>query len=185
MAMQFTSGVEQQYALFHALIARAELREKEIRLEIRTDGLWNKERSPGPSGQSGSMPDSSGLVYLTIPAQLKRCGHSMRLLVSGTHQRHQPARDVKMIQGLMKAHDWLGQITSGKVMSVTDIARKEGVTSSYITRILYRAFLAPDIVRAIPQGNQPAHLTSDFIKRHSPLPVYWKEQRAVLRFEPT
>jgi len=169
LVRKLTTGLQDQYNTLQSLIIKAELGADEIKLEINTDSLTNK---------------SSPSVHLSIPAALKRCGHSMRLLVGGAKQSHRQTKDLKLINGIVKSLDWLNLLTTGKVKSMQEIAEKEGVSSSYVTRSIYRAFLAPDIVRAIMNGTQPAHLTTDFIKRHSPLPLDWKEQRRLLRCAP-
>lgn len=43
------------------------------------------------------------------------------------------------------------------------------------------AYLAPDIVRAILAGTQPAHLTGRSLWRMAFLPVTWADQRKLLR----
>jgi hypothetical protein len=42
------------------------------------------------------------------------------------------------------------------------------------------AFLAPDIVEAIIEGRRPASLTNTKLRRLSPLPYSWEEQRRLL-----
>lgn len=108
----------------------------------------------------------------------------MRLLVGGPKQSHRHTKDLKLINSVVKSHDWLNLLIKGKVKSLQEIVEKEGVGGSYVTRSIYRAFLAPDIVRAIMNGTQPAHLTIDFIKRHSPLPLDWNEQNKLLKYQP-
>lgn len=58
-----------------------------------------------------------------------------------------------------------------------------GDTSSYVTRVIYRAFLAPDIVQSILAGTQPPSLTLDELKRNLPLPIDWNEQRKLFGFK--
>jgi DNA invertase Pin-like site-specific DNA recombinase len=169
LTSKLSGPLHEQYKVLQLLIVKAELFAEEIKLEINTDQLTNK---------------SSPSIHLTIPAALKRCGHSMRLLVGSAKQSHRHTKDLKLMNGIAKSLEWLNQLTTGKVKSMQEIAEKEGVSSSYVTRSIYRAFLAPDIVRAIMNGTQPAHLTTDFIKRHSPLPLDWKEQRRLLRCAP-
>ena len=48
--------------------------------------------------------------------------------------------------------------------------------SSYVTRVIYLALLAPDIVQAIVRGEQPVELTAD----PGPLPMAWEDQREML-----
>lgn len=107
----------------------------------------------------------------------------MRLLVTGTQsQRREP--DARLIALQAKAQRWLEQLTSGKTGSIADIATAEGVTRAFVLRVIYRAFLAPDIVRAMLDGAQPPGLTSDAIKQCVPLPIDWAAQRKMLGVAP-
>lgn len=63
--------------------------------------------------------------------------------------------------------------------------KAEEVTTTHVTNIINRAFLAPDIVRMILNGTQPATLTLDSLKRMLPLPLDWEKQRKVLAIKPT
>lgn len=91
---------------------------------------------------------------------------------------------LRLIALQAKAQRWLEQLTSGQTKSIADIAEAEGVTCSFATRVIYRAFLAPDIVRAMLDGTQPPSLTSDTLKQSVPLPIDWAAQHALLGFAP-
>jgi hypothetical protein len=62
------------------------------------------------------------------------------------------------------------------------LAKREGVSPSYFTRLVRLSYLAPDITEAILDGRQPRDLTADKLLAHSRLPLDWHEQRAVLGF---
>ena len=77
---------------------------------------------------------------------------------------------------------WLPQseCTSGRCNSVHANAREEQVTSYYVTRVVYLAFLAPDIVQRIVRGEHPLTLNATRLIRAVPLPLAWDEQRTRL-----
>ena len=60
------------------------------------------------------------------------------------------------------------------------MAKRQGVTPSYFTRLVRLSYLAPDIIQAILDG--PCDLTPDKLLAHSRLPLAWNEQRTVLGF---
>jgi hypothetical protein len=62
------------------------------------------------------------------------------------------------------------------------LAKREGVSPSYFTRLVRLSYLAPDIIQAILDGCQPPDLTADKLLAHSRLPLSWHEQRTVLGF---
>ncbi|MGZ8251697.1 MAG: hypothetical protein ACXW1P_04880 [Methylophilaceae bacterium] len=89
-----------------------------------------------------------------------------------------------MVKLLCKAHDWFGQLSSGKVKSMKEIGDKDGLLHrTYMHRVVQLAFLAPDITKAILMGKQPEMLSSDKLLRSVPIPVDWKEQHKVLGFD--
>jgi hypothetical protein len=50
------------------------------------------------------------------------------------------------------------------------------------TRIIRITFLAPDIIKAILEGNQPPGLTAATLLRDSRFPLDWQDQREALGF---
>jgi hypothetical protein len=59
--------------------------------------------------------------------------------------------------------------------SVSDIGDAENIPTSYVSRILRLALLAPDIVEAIVTGETEQALILEKLER--PLPASWEEQR--------
>ena len=67
-------------------------------------------------------------------------------------------------------------------MPFAALAKREGVSPSYFTRLVRLSHLAPDITQAILEGRQPHDLTADQLLAHSRLPLAWHEQRTLLGF---
>jgi hypothetical protein len=63
---------------------------------------------------------------------------------------------------------------------VPAIAQAEQLDRSYVRRVIYLAFLAPDIVQRILRGDHPPELTMTRLVRMTPLPMSWTEQRRLL-----
>lgn len=78
---------------------------------------------------------------------------------------------------LARGHRWLAMLESGKVKSLREIARKEGIDSSYVSRMVNLTTLAPDIVAAILDETVPLHMTL-FDLAVNP-PKLWEEQRRI------
>jgi hypothetical protein len=123
--------------------------------------------------------DSEVTSTLTIPISIKRCGFSMRLLIEG--QMARPQADKRLIQNIARGYRWMEQLTSGEAKSVGEIAIKEGITNSHVTRMIYRACMAPGIVRSILDGTLPTSFTSETLKDILPLPIQWDEQTTLFR----
>ena len=75
-------------------------------------------------------------------------------------------------------------VGGGEVWSAAEIAEVEGVTRSFVNRLLRLTLLAPDIVEAILDGGQPKGLQLEELT--DALPGEWDKQRALEqgRFSP-
>jgi len=153
--------------LIHELIKKVTVHEEQLRIDINLQAIFNL--------------GSPEIVRLSLDTQIKRCGRAMRLLIKGSEQIKK-IPDSILIEQISKSHDWLNLLTSGKVGSIKGLAAKENVSSTYVARVLDRALLAPDIVRAIINGTQPPAFNLESLKQHLPLPIDWNEQRQVLGF---
>jgi hypothetical protein len=76
---------------------------------------------------------------------------------------------------------WFEDLRTGAVGSVKEIAAREQIPASEVSRQLPLAFLAPAIVTAILEGRQPVELTAKALKRID-LPLDWSEQSRGLGF---
>ncbi|MFN4140521.1 hypothetical protein [Aestuariivirga sp.] len=63
-----------------------------------------------------------------------------------------------------------------------DIAKREKLTDSYVSRIVTLGFLAPDIITAILEGTAPAELTANRLQALHDLPLDCPSQRQILGF---
>jgi site-specific DNA recombinase len=128
------------------------------------------------------VPGLDQATAFTVPVARKRCGMAVRLIVR-TQAAGKP--DQKLIALVIKARSWFDRLKSGQADSVDALARDEGVTGSFVTRVLYVAFLAPDIVQQIAKGDHSPQLNADRLMRKVPLPAAWSEQRAALGLAPS
>jgi site-specific DNA recombinase len=62
-----------------------------------------------------------------------------------------------------------------------EIAAEEGISSSYVTRLLRLAFLEPNIITAILNGKHPPQLTAHRLMDDTRLPLDWVTQRELFR----
>ncbi len=92
----------------------------------------------------------------------------------------EPARkpDSTLVKALARAFRWNRMLGSGAFMSISELAEREGIAPSYMTRILRLTLLAPDIVEAILDGRQRPDVT--LARLMKPVPMEWKEQRDLL-----
>jgi hypothetical protein len=68
-------------------------------------------------------------------------------------------------------------LDSGDFATIAELAEREGIASSYMTRVLRLTLLAPDIVEAILDGKQGPEVT--LARMLEPLPTDWLSQRGI------
>ncbi|MBS0318580.1 MAG: recombinase family protein [Proteobacteria bacterium] len=117
-----------------------------------------------------------------VSVKLGRCGMAVRLIVNTTEAGSRRTPDATLIALLAKAHDWFGELTSGRIESVAALASKEQVSAGYATRLIHLALMAPDIVERIVRGEHPPQLTAAKLMQWMPLSQDWSEQRRMLGF---
>ena len=66
-------------------------------------------------------------------------------------------------------------LESGEFATNAELAEREGIAPSYMTRVLRLTLLAPDIVEAILDGKQGPEVT--LARVLEPFPGEWAEQR--------
>jgi len=130
-----------------------------------------------------SLPDASAtesMTMIVVPVELKRCGLGVRLIVRNSGEVINRGPDPTLVALMTKAHDWFERLSSGRSESVQAIAQEEKVDRSYARRVIYLAFLDPEIVKRILCGDHPLELNATRLIRMTPLPMAWAEQRVVL-----
>ena len=99
---------------------------------------------------------------------------SSRPISSGGWRRRPRPYDT-LIRALARAHRWKRMLEEGKYRSAGELAEAEGVTRSFVNRLLRLTLLAPDIVEAILDGRQPKGL--QMVELTGRLPSTWAAQR--------
>ncbi|MBV7409681.1 hypothetical protein [Maritimibacter sp. DP1N21-5] len=114
------------------------------------------------------------LLTFETAVTLKRRGIEMKL-VAGDRT---PEPDRTLLRALRHAHRWADLQKSG--ISLTDIAKRDGVSQSYVRRITPLATLSPSLQRAIVTGRQPIDLTLETLVRRQ-LPIRFEDQERMFR----
>ncbi|MDE2029180.1 MAG: hypothetical protein KGI97_01310 [Alphaproteobacteria bacterium] len=117
-----------------------------------------------------------------IPAKLVRKNGRKRIILPDREVLPQldPEQNGHLIHVLLCAHKWQKLLGLGKMETSEELARKMGVSHSYVCRVLRLNLLAPDIRRTILDGHQPKGLR--VIDILQPFPLTWDEQRKHLGF---
>ena len=104
------------------------------------------------------------------------------MLIDGTDPFATAKPNARLIRLLIRSRRLNAMLVGSDGVPFTALAKREGVSPSYFTRLVRLSYLAPDITQAILDGRQPRDLTADKLLAHSRLPLGWHEQRTVLGF---
>ena len=94
-------------------------------------------------------------ITVRIPMAWKRHGGRKVIIAPDGDDAWAPAKprpDQTLIRALARAHRWKGLREEGKFRSAGELAEAEGVTRSFVNRMLRLTLLAPDIVEVILDG---------------------------------
>ena len=120
-----------------------------------------------------SMPIPETMT-LHVPFRIvKRGGRKEMQMPEGSAQQRKT--DNSLVKAVARAFRWKRMLESGEFATVAELAEREGIAPSYITRILRVTLLAPNIVEAILDGSQGPGVTLAPVLE--PFPVEWDEQR--------
>jgi site-specific DNA recombinase len=119
---------------------------------------------------------------LSEPVRLRRTGREITMRIDGTDPFATAKPDARLIKLLIRARRFNATLLDSDGVPFAALAKRQGVSPSYFTRLVRLSYLAPDITEAILDGRQPRDLTADKLLTHSRLPLGWPEQRNVLGF---
>ena len=102
------------------------------------------------------------------------------MLIDRTNPFATAKPDRRLIKLLIQARRFDAALVGSDGMPFAALAKREGVSPSYFTRLVRLSYLAPDFTQAILEGRQPPALTADKLLAHSRLPLTWHDQRNVL-----
>jgi len=129
------------------------------------------------TGQPGAIAASDGSLTVTVPIRIKRRGLRKAVtLPDGDSLHHRPwdLSPTPLQLALARGHRWLAMLESGEVGSMKEIARRERVDDSYVSRMVNLTTLAPDIVTAILDETLPPEVTLFGLAAGTAL--MWEEQ---------
>ena len=129
-------------------------------------------------GDPSVLEASDGNISINIPIEVKyRSGKHLITLPDGTKQTPRPwdTELTPLQMALARGHRWNRLLESGECKSMREIAEREGLDNSYVSRMINLTLLAPDIVEAILDDTLPPNV-SLFDLAVDP-PRLWRDQR--------
>ena len=120
--------------------------------------------------RAAPIPDT---VTLHVPFRVvKRGGRKeMQRPADAPKQRK---TDNTLVKALARAFRWKRMLESGEFATIAELAEREGIASSYMSRVLQLTLLAPETVEAILDGKQGPEVTLAQVLE--PFSAIWTEQ---------
>jgi hypothetical protein len=168
-----------QRALLAGLVERIDIGANQIDIHVRARGLG--VLFDGPAVRLPSAADDETQI-LSVPVRLRQSGREIRMLIDSADPFATAKPDARLMKLLIRAHRFNATLAGTGGSPFAALAKQEGVSPSYFTRLVRLSYLAPDITQAILDGRQPSHLTADKLLAHSRLPLAWPDQRTLLGF---
>ena len=167
-----------QRTFFAALIERIDVEANRIDIHLRPTRLSTLLDIAGTPLSSAT--DEAQI--LSVPIKLRRAGREITMLIDEADPFATAKPDARLIKLMIRARRFNATLFDSNGVPFAALAKREGVSPSYCTRLVRLSHLAPDITQAILDGRQPRDLTADKLLARSRLPLTWHEQRTVLGF---
>lgn len=119
------------------------------------------------------MPDT---VILHVPFRVVKRGGRKEMRLPDDVPRERKT-DNTLVKALARAFRWKRMIESGEFATIAELAEREGIAPSYLTRVLRLTLLAPNIVEVILDGRQEPNIT--LASLIASFPVEWEAQRQI------
>ncbi len=150
--------------------------------ELRDDGISVTLRIEVPCLRAGVRTSSILNLSRFVPLKMKRRGVETRIIIAAGDDLPRKV-DPALFKAVARSRVWFEELASGRVRSLADIARREGIAQRYVERLSRLAFAAPRIVEAICQGRQPAELNAETLLNRIDLPLEWSAQLNALAID--
>jgi hypothetical protein len=112
-------------------------------------------------------------ITIHVPFNIVKRGGRKEMILP-TSAQVQRKMDDALVKALARAFKWKRMLESGEFVTIGDLAVKEGIAPSYMTRVMRLNLLAPKLVEAIVEGKQGPEMTLKNLLE--PFPAEWERQ---------
>jgi site-specific DNA recombinase len=166
-----TPTISAQRAAIAKLVERVQVMDARIEIRCGTQAIASVLDLP-------CHPDAPETITLTSEARLTRTGRALRL-VHDDGSITAPAADQSLARLLPLARRWWSELRQGEV-NIKQLAAREQLSSSWVTRVVRLAFLSPEVVEAALTGGLRAGTDGTKLMLGEPMSPSWREQAATL-----
>jgi site-specific DNA recombinase len=146
-AMSFPTRLE----LVTGLVARIDVVQAGLRITFRITGVGSYL-----SGNDDFDLHEEDTVTVDIPVPTILQNGAIKLVVAPSGK----TEDASLIAAIARGTCWFEELTAGKTVSISSIARREKVSESYVSRLLNLALFDPDLIERVMDGDPSANETA-------------------------
>ena len=117
-------------------------------------------------------------VTVHVPFRFVKRGGRKEMQLPDSASSHRKM-DNTLVKALARAFRWKRMLESGEFTTIAELAEREGIAPSYMTRVLRLTLLAPSIVEGILYGTQGPDVTLARVLEL--FPMEWTKQVALFR----
>ncbi|APF87766.1 MULTISPECIES: LacI family transcriptional regulator [Ralstonia solanacearum species complex] len=128
-------------------------------------------------GEPMVLHTHDGGIAVSIPIRVRRYSGRRQVVVpQGIASAHEETHAPTALQiALARGHRWLRMIESGQVRNIAELADREKIDRSYVSRMINLTTLAPDIQAAILNETLPEEVA--LFDLAADTPQCWEAQR--------
>jgi len=135
------------------------------------------ELEPATVAQRLGIESAQGTpaIILTTSVRLTRTGRVVQLVQDNGRAASAAPANEKLLRLIAQARTWWGILLAGD-MTIEKLAAREGVTPSWVTRVVKLAFLSPAVIEGILAGTTKAGLDAAILTATDGVPAEWQVQ---------
>lgn len=125
------------------------------------------------------MTQANDTTRVFIPLAQRRRNGRPRIVPPepGTHFQSR-SQDPHILKALGRAWAWRRRLEAGEVATIHDLAKAEGFTDRFVSRVMRLAYLSPDVLERLVISREVPSISVNELVEATYLP--WAEQTAII-----
>jgi site-specific DNA recombinase len=133
------------------LLARVIVSHTSLKIALKRDRLLAMLTDKFVARSQDNGQDN--IISMEVPVPAAPGGGSDKLVFEGQNGK---TPDAVVVKAIARASIWFEQLTTGKSKSMAQIAVREGITDNYVSNLVHLAWLSPDLVGRVLDGDLEA-----------------------------
>ena len=156
-------------ALLTRIVRTVEVHQDSVKLSLAGEALLDALGLPAKDASTDNL-------QIDLPVRIKRSGKVVRMLLETGRPALASSIDTKLLAAIGLGRKFWRRLQANPEVTVTEFARSQSLSKSYVDRILRLSFLSPAVIHAIIDGTAPVDLTLDRLKDVSLITPAWDDQ---------